>query len=130
MFFPIFPALEYSTYVSAVADNGTNNATIVLGGFPEGQPASLGDAGSAIPGTLSFSYGDLMTTAPGTYAIARFTFPQGLIPTMYPFSQISTVNPDVTILPWIPEPNSLCVVALAGLLALRPSARRPTRRLG
>jgi hypothetical protein len=59
-FDPIAPALKYATYVTAPLDTGPNNNVNVLGGFPEAQPFSLGDANSTIPGTLSVSWGDLV----------------------------------------------------------------------
>ena len=46
----------------------------ILGGFPEGQPASPSRA-SAIRRHVLVSWGDLVTDAPGTYQIARLDVP-------------------------------------------------------
>lgn len=53
------PALEFTTYVSAPSDDGTNHDTRVLGGHPQGSLLSIGDPTSAVPGTFSMSWGSL-----------------------------------------------------------------------
>lgn len=113
-FFPVAPALEFSTYVSAPADTGSNNATMILGGYPEGQPLSFGHAGAAVPGTFSVSWGDELFTAPGTYEIARLTFPLGAWPGVEanPFGEVLLTNPDQTVFIWIPEPAAIAWVAV------------------
>jgi hypothetical protein len=121
-----FPNIEFDTYVSAPADTGTGGAPAVLGFFPEAP--GTGDFGGT-SGRFSVSWGDLVEDAPGTYQIARLTFPIGVIPNVRNLdpdpnqvnpSRTSQVNPasDVVI-PDIPEPASLGLVAAAGLLGLR-----------
>jgi hypothetical protein len=96
----LFPALAYTTYVTAPADTGTTGAPAVLGGFPEGQPLSMSG------NHLAVSWGDLVPDAPGTYPIARLTFPHGVLPSIHPQSTTSQVNPasEVTIgMPFTPS---------------------------
>jgi hypothetical protein len=121
-----FPSIEFDTYVSAPADTGSGGAPAILGFFPEAP--GTGDFGGT-SGRFSVSWGDLVEDAPGTYQIARLTFPLGVIPNVRNLdpdpnqvnpSRTSQVNPasDVVI-PDIPEPASLGLVAAAGLLGLR-----------
>jgi hypothetical protein len=123
----VFPGLEFDSYVSSPTDNGTNNVTNVLGGFPSGS--------ASLAGTLfSVSWGDLVTSPPGTYTIARLTFPSNLTTNAQvnvltdedpgdERSFTSQVNPDgFTLVPEIypiPEPASLSFLAVAGLFAMR-----------
>ena len=118
---------EFWTYVSAPRDNGESNVVQVLSGFPAGEPTSNGTAnGTNIPGLLSAAYGDLVVDPPGTYQIARLTFPLGVLPTIQTGSDPATashttaLNPQaVAFIPQIPEPASLGLVAVAGLLGVR-----------
>ncbi len=119
---PAFAGLAFDTYVSGPGDTGAAGAPAILGGFPEGDPVSM--AGNH----LSVSWGDLVPDAPGTYQIARLTFPRGVLPdilnndpqTVPNPSRTSQVNPDSTVfIPDIPEPTTLGLVAAAGLMALR-----------
>jgi hypothetical protein len=127
-FFPVFPEVEFDTYVSSARNQAGSNAPAILGAYPENDPPqSFGGATDAIPGRFSVSWGDPQATSgpgPGTYEIARLTFPTGMIPTInpagQPASQTSQVAPDQTIeIPPIPEPGSLGLLAAAGLLAIR-----------
>jgi hypothetical protein len=115
---PVFPALEFDTYVTAPGDTGTGGAPAILGGFPEGDPVSFG------PTVFSVSWGDLANDPPGTYRIARVTFPQNTFPALHPLSRTSQVNPDSTAL-FIPEPT-LGLSAAAAMLVVtsRVRARR------
>ncbi len=118
---------EFWTYGAAPSDTGEVNFINVLGGFPEGDPLSNGTAnGTNIPGVFSLAWGDLVTDLPGNYQIARLTFPLGVLFDVLTadqspnFSKTSQVNPDSTVpIPDIPEPTSLSLLAVAGLLALR-----------
>jgi hypothetical protein len=127
-FFPVFPDLEFDTYVSSARNQLGANAPAILGSFPENDPPqSFGGATDPVPGRFSVAWGDPQATSgpgPGTYEIARLTFPVGMIPTInpagQPASQTSQVSPDSTInIPPIPEPASLGLLAAAGLLAIR-----------
>lgn len=117
-----FPALAHDTYVTAPPDTGSSGSPSILGGFPEGSPLSFGGENDPLPGKLSVSWGDLITSPPGTYPILRITFPMGMIPNFY--GQTSTVNPDMTIIIEIPEPaTALTALGLLGLLRRRGSRR-------
>ena len=123
-FFAVFPEVEFDTYISSARNQAGANAPAVLGAYPENDPPqSFGGATDAVPGRFSVSWGDPQATSgpvPGTYEIARLTFPQGMIPTILATSQSSQVAPDQTInIPPIPEPASLGLLAAAGLLAIR-----------
>jgi hypothetical protein len=127
-FFPVFPEVEFDTYISSARNQAGANAPAVLGAYPENDPPqSFGGATDPVPGRFSVSWGDPQATSgpgPGTYEIARLTFPIGMIPTInpagQPASQSSQVAPDQTIvIPPIPEPASLGLLAAAGLLAIR-----------
>jgi hypothetical protein len=127
-FFPVFPDLEFDTYVSSARNQLGANAPAILGAFPENDPPqSFGGATDPVPGRFSVAWGDPQATSgpgPGTYEIARLTFQVGMIPTInpagQPASQTSQVSPDQTIVvPPIPEPASLGLLAAAGLLAIR-----------
>ena len=53
-----------------------------------------------MPGRFSVSWGDPQATSgpgPGTYAIARLTFPQGVFPSVHPLSYVSQTNPNSTV---------------------------------
>ena len=122
------PALEFTTHLAFA--NEEFQCASVQGGFPEG-PTSLGDSTSTLPGIFSATWGDLCPDAPGTYQIARVTFPLQVFPNVIniadvgpqgEFSRTSQVNPDLTTeIPDIPEPVGL---SLVGLFACRLAARR------
>jgi hypothetical protein len=129
-----FPNLAFDTYVTGPADpgGGAPGAPSVLGGFPN-DPASFGGSGDAIPGTVSASWGDLTSSAPGTYEIARLTFPSSVAPSAVVVeadSFTSQVNPDgIFNIPGLtggggttPEPATLGLLAIGGLLGLRRRA--------
>ena len=117
------PAVEFTTFVSAANDNGTNHTTVVLGAHVIGPPPSLGDPSSPIPGLFTIDWGNSPATAPaGTYQIARLTFPQGVFPMIpilsYSFTQ--QVNPDANVLiPAIPEAQLCGLVAIIVPLLVR-----------
>jgi len=123
-----FPALAYTTYVTAPGHSGSTGAPSLLGGFPEGQPSSLGEEGSPTPGTFSLSWGDLTLDAPGTYQVARYTFPRDVFPNVINRNDIQTGNhsrtsqvaPDYTAeLPDIPEPAAAFVLPVAAMLLVQ-----------
>ncbi len=118
----VFPGLEFDTYVSSPADTGASGAPAILGGYPEGDPMSL--SGNVI----SVSWGDLVPDAPGTFRIMRFTWPQGILPDLLQGppngSRTSQVNPDSTVLIFVPEPATLGLGAAAAMLLLTRTARR------
>jgi hypothetical protein len=115
----VFPQLEFDTYVTGPTDSGSAGAPAVLGFFPE-QPGP-GDFGGTT-GRFSVSWGDLVTDPPGTYEIARITFPNGVIPTVNPLSQTSQVNPDSTFF-FIPEPAGAAVILCAAVSLARRRRR-------
>jgi len=123
--FPLFPDLEFDTYVSSPRNQVGSNAPAILGPFPENQPPqSFGGASDPIPGTFSVSWGDTDVTTgpgPGTWEIVRFTFPLGVVPTIYPLSETSQVLPDRTVRigATIPEPGAagVLIVVAAGLVS-------------
>src|SRR5688572_30808450 len=125
-----FPAAAYDTYVSGPGDTGdandpNNNPPGLLGGHPAGSASSFTGT------TVSASWFNLTVDVPGTYEIARLTFPQGVIPVIFEervagqlalpnSSNTSQVNPEsFTFIPQIPEPASLGLLAAVGLLATR-----------
>ena len=116
------PALEFTTFVSAANDNGTNHTTIVLGSFLfNGEPASIGDATSPFPGTFDTSWGNSPATAPaGIYEIARLTFPIGMLPQTSSTNRTSQLNPEATAwIPDIPEPSLLPFMGAIVIVGLR-----------
>ena len=113
------PALEFTTYASAATDDGTNHTTIVLGSHHfNGEPGSIGDPTSFWPGTFDMDWGNYYPTAlPGTYQIARLTFPAGVVSEILPLplSFTNQFRPDAwTFVPQIPEPSMSCL--LGGVL--------------
>ncbi len=122
-----FPALEFTSYIASVADNGVNQQTFVLDSFPEGLPdgPGVGNAGSISPGIFNFSWGDLAVT-PGPQnglEIARLTFPNPVAPPsvqIHPQSITGQINPEFDVLiPRIPEPAALGFVAAGFLMICR-----------
>jgi hypothetical protein len=128
-FLPIFPGLEFDTYVSSPLDTGASGAPAIIGGHPASPTPDFGGT----TGVFSVSWGDTATNQPGTYEIGRFTFPNGVIPAIYlegnppslpNSSNTSQVNPSQTvILSLIPEPSTLGLVVAAGLMAARHGRR-------
>jgi hypothetical protein len=121
------PALAFTPYVNTPNDDGLNNAnTLILGGFEEPLP-SIGDVTALLPGVFSVSWGDLVVDPPGTYQIARLTFPQGMLPNIEgnsPRPATSQVNPDgSTFIPNIPEPAgmSLLMGSVLWIMRWRPA---------
>ncbi len=128
--FPFNPRSEWFTYIRAISEDTKSNNLQIIGGFPPGaNNPSNGNATSAVPGTLSVSWGDVMNDPPSPpdgYQIARLTFPLGMIPDILTvdqstdFSKTSQVTPDsTTAIPEIPEPATLAFVTLVSLLARR-----------
>lgn len=112
-----FPALHFTTYVTAPSGTGAGGAPVVLGGFPESEPVSIGDSSALLPGIFSLSWGDLVNDPPGIYTISRVTFPLGMIPSIHPLSNTSQVNPNSTApIGNIPEPSCLLATAIVGLM--------------
>ena len=81
-------------------------------------------------GLFSASWFNLTVDAPGTYEIARLTFPNGVLPqilwegnppTLPNSSHTSQVNPSQSVIipDPIPEPASLGLFAAVGLLSAR-----------
>ncbi len=121
------PAVAFDTYVSSPADSGGGaNAPSVLGPYPENQPPfSFGGASDPAPGLFSVSWGDPQgrLRPPGTYELARFTWPSGMSPSIDPRSLVHLVNPSVTAV--FPEPAAgLAVLALAATMLNRARPRR------
>ena len=122
------PALEFTTYASAATDDGTNHTTIVLGSHHfNGEPGSIGDPTSFWPGTFDMDWGNLYPTAlPGTYQIARLTFPAGVVSEIrtVPLSLTFQVRPDAwTFVPQIPEPSMSCLLAAVLSITVRRRAK-------
>jgi hypothetical protein len=130
-----FPALAYTTFVSSTADNGTNNATTLVGRFSGSGAFSNGSSGSGTPGTFNGVWGQLgFPTGPGTYNIARVTFPLTSIANVVfgdpGGSYTSLTDNSYTLIPTIggggpvttPEPATLGLLAIAGVFGLRRRA--------
>jgi hypothetical protein len=122
-----FPSLAFDTYVTAPGAAGGSGAPVIEGGFPEPEPLSMGG------NLISVRWTDVVPDSPGTYQIARLTFPLEVIPNVIniddvgaggPFSNTSQLNPNVTIeIPNIPEPTSAALFSLAGALLARRRRR-------
>ena len=128
-----FPALGYTTHVTRPNDDGTNNNTILLGGPFGGQPLNLGDPTSPIPGFFAVAWGDTFIDPPGTFQIARLTFPQDAASWAIVGSDPATSSHTaqnqphaVAFIPQIPEPTGIGVFVLA-LLASSRGANRQLR---
>ena len=132
------PALEFTSYVTAPSDDGSDNGTRILGGHPQGQPPNIGDPTSAFPGVFSMVWADqFIVDLPGTYPIARLTFPEDALPnvlnnTPVPINDPSVtiqVSPDATVvIPEVPEPSILGWLAGAQLLVGQRSRLRMLNR--
>jgi hypothetical protein len=135
----MFPDVAFDTYV---AGSGPGGQVVVVQGFPAPSPVSFGGPSDPLPGTISASWGDLFTGAPGTFEIARLTFPRNILPGDVAVqndlpggadnpnnSTTSQVGPDVTVLiPDVPEPSALGLFAAGALLGARRCPReRPHR---
>ncbi len=128
------PALAFTSHVTSPNDNGTNGNTRLLGGFPQSWPMSLGDATSATPGVFSVEWGDFFVDPPGTYYIARLTFPQAVLPAIWnnvpfpqaEFSASKQIDPEaIAEVPEIPEPRYLGLMSVgAAMLGVRSRNRR------
>jgi hypothetical protein len=124
LLFDTSPALAFTTYASAATDDGTIHTTAVLGSFLfNGEPGSIGDPTSFWPGAFDMNWGNYYFTAlPGTYQIARLTFPAGVVFHVYPFGFTNQVRPDGWApVPQIPEPDMPCV--LGAVLSITMLAR-------
>jgi hypothetical protein len=132
-FTQVFPALAFDTYVGTVLDH-PGPAPFIHGSFPAGHPVTM--AGSLV----SVSWGEEAANAPGTYQIARLTFPLGIIPNVIniadvgpvpgQFSYTDQVDPAVSVeLPDIPEPSA-AIIVLAGLAMTTCLRRRGAARQG
>jgi hypothetical protein len=121
----VYPALQFDTFVTAPTDVGVGaGSPMILGGFPSGEPLSIGGS------VISVSWADVFPEAPGSYPIARLTFPLGTIPDILTidqnpeFSRTSQVMPDsTTAIPEIPEPTTLHFIGLLVALALSKRGR-------
>lgn len=124
--FPVFPSLEYSTYVTGPSDAGGGiNAPLIDGGWIPGEPFSLGDATSVAPGVFSGSWRSPLVEPPGTYQFARFTFPTAAgLPSLPlgPLAMTSQINPPASTGILYPEPSVLGFVATCTMF-LRPLRR-------
>lgn len=124
------PALTFHTYITDPTqspNSPTAGAPAILGGFPDlGTKVSFGGPSDPIPGTFSVAWGDPMGPSihpPGTFEIARLTFPISVFPGVDPRSQTSQVNPGQTVLipTTIPEP---CGFGLSASAAAALTRRR------
>ena len=98
------PALAYTTYVTAPSDTGTSGAPRIVGALQPSLPFSLGDASSWLPGVFTGLWRSLEVDAPGTWQIARFTFPQDTMPNVvqeiaYPSTVEQTSPPAAALVP-------------------------------
>lgn len=118
-FFPLVPSLRFDTYVSSPAGAGS---TIVLGGF--------NGTNELPPGQIVFNesqlgivWGDLVNSPPGEYTLARVTF-SGPSPSFIgriSYGPIGDGSQTFHLpIPVIPEPTSLALLSLGGLVLMRP----------
>ena len=122
LFYRILPSLEFTSYVTAPGEFGQAGAPSIQGGFPDG-PFSLGHADAPLPGTFSASWHDFVPDPPGSWQIARLTFPLNVFPNVVniadvgpagAFSNTSQQAPAATVeVPDIPEPAALGLIATA-----------------
>jgi hypothetical protein len=112
-----FPNVEFDTYVSSPGDQGGGvGAPAILGGHYGSPVADFG----GITGLFDVAWGDLTADPPGTFEIARLTFPSNSIASVSPGGGTAQSTPDSTAtIPTIPEPSAGGVFVVAGLLALR-----------
>ena len=121
------PALTFHTYVTAPRQTG--GLLAVFGGFPDvASQASFGGPLDLVPGTFAVSWGDADPNSwpPGTYEIARLTFPVGVHPLVHPQSVTYYIAPDQnTLLPTvIPEPSAVVFNVMGLALLFRSSGKR------
>ena len=125
---PQFPALEFDTYVT----DPLRTTTGILGGWPSSPNASFGGANDPIPGNFNVSWYAALGSSPptGTFEIARFTFPLGVLPVILqgpPANAQSvtyTVNPDQSApVSQIPEPAGAALICCAAAVLMRRRAR-------
>ncbi len=83
-----FAGLAFDTYVTGPGDTGSSVAPIITGGFAPAGPLNVG-SGSMVSAT----WGNFTSDAPGTYSIARLTFPRGTFPTFNFDSYTYEINP-------------------------------------
>lgn len=124
------PALTFHTYVTDPTQSFQSNggAPAIPGGFPELQPLSFGGPFDDIPGTFSVSWFDIKGPTlhpPGTYELARLTFPRGVFPAVHQESLVRYLGPEqMVLIPRnIPDPDvaglTLSTALLLGLCRLR-----------
>jgi hypothetical protein len=117
--FQFDPQLEFDTYVTSP----DRTSTLLLGGFD-----GTNDTTSATftTSTISAAWGDVASSANGTYALARLTFSSSVaFPTVS--GRVSYGNPGDTssitsiALPQInsPEPSSIALAGVGAAVALR-----------
>lgn len=127
-----YPALEFTTHVTTPTDNGVNQTTTVLGGWPTGTP-STGSASSTRPGVFSAAWGDLVTSPAGTFEIVRLTWPAVLIVGGTTTANGRTsANPGNVTIPietpiFVPEPSGLTLTAVGLISAVSGVGRRRSR---
>jgi len=126
------PALEFHTYVTSPQQAVGRSEPSWLGGFPDGQPHSMGGASDPIPGTFSLSWGQpqavVWNIPPGTYEVMRATFPIGVLPQVHPQSVAYYLLPEEgALFPQIPEPAASLLLALLPFLRGRVASPREPR---
>jgi hypothetical protein len=128
-FYPIFPNLEFWSYIRVPHDAGGPPFELA-GGFPSpSQQPSNGSPASVSPGTFHVSWHDVISTPPsppGGYQIARLTFPLGTVADVLTIDQSPTFShtsqrlPELTAaIPDIPEPFTAPLLYSAAILICR-----------
>jgi hypothetical protein len=130
------PALAFTSHVTTPNDDGTNDNTLLLGGFPQSVPMSLGDDTAPLRAVFSVEWGDFFVDAPGTFYLARLTFPQEVFPRVWnnvpipqaEYSASKQIDSEaIAEVPEIPEPGCLELLSAAvALLRAQRSHRRGT----
>jgi len=118
------PAQQFTTSVTSPPDFFGDIYTTIDGGFP-GSTASNGSASSISPGTFSVTWSDSIQSAPGSYDLARLTFPLSSSITGYHFevTALNRFGEPVTI----PEPDALGLLTLVGIRGQRRRTVRANR---
>jgi hypothetical protein len=99
----VHPNLAFDTYVTCPLDTGTSGAPVILG-FAGAEPGP-GDFGGTT-GRFSIAWGNLVVDPPGTFEIARLTFPLGPYINLNPTNTTSQISPDsTTLIPPVPLPR-------------------------